>query len=145
MAIANWQLEKIMETAVTIQDLTTSETVTFYQNEIADSAVENYIGVGESRLQGNNPYIAVTGDEYKIITLQVKVDGQTTRDKLETLRDGAAAGHLFRVHPAKVDLSATYYDCILPPDVLIDFIFSGYEMAGEIHGLIFYEAELLPA
>jgi len=134
-----------VDTAVTITDLSSSAVITFYQNEIAESAVENYISAQESRLQGNNPHIEVSGEEYKIIELQIRVDGSSTRDKLETLRSGAAAGHLFRVYPAKVDLSGAYYDCLLPPDVVIDFIFSGYEMAGEIQALRFYEAVLPPS
>lgn len=117
------------------------ETVDFIQQEVAETAVAPFYALHEARLQSADPYIAVFGEEWRIITGQIRQWGKGTRDKLARLRSAAIFGYTFRVYPALIDEPELYYECLLPADVPVDFVFAGRLSGREVFPLVFYEFE----
>lgn len=120
--------------------LQATDTVNLYQQEVLESQVTPFQPVNSFRVLGGGPYIEPFGDPWHIIALMLRSWGSDTSTKLSTIRTAAQAGNLFRVYPAKVDFADLVFDCFLPADVPIDFIFSGRISSDDREPLVFFEA-----
>lgn len=134
-----------MAIAVRIQKLDSSNNpignVDFQRYEVVDTRVSPFQPSKIQRSQTGAPTLFIQGDPWHMITVRFRVHGKTTQDKITEIRNHIRNNGILRVYPKYYADATSYYDCFVPPQIVMDFLFSGEYKGGEILQLTFMETD----
>lgn len=135
-----------MAIAIRIQkldsDLNPIGNVDFERYEIMDTRVNPVIETNIQRAQAGQPTLFILSDQWHSVSVQFRIHGQTTQNKMTQLRNYIRSGELLRIYPKWYKDETFFFDSFVDPgSIPLEFLFSGEYKGGDSLNLIFLEAD----
>lgn len=135
-----------MATAIRIQKLDSSlnpvGNVDFERYEIIDTRVNPVLEANIQRAQTGKPTLFILSDQWHSVSVQFRIHGKTTQDKMTELRNYIRSGELLRIFPKWYKDQTYFFDGFVDPGTItLEFLFSGEYKMGDSINLTFFEAD----
>ena len=118
------------------------KTINFNQAECPNIQDQDQVETIIQRSQSGKPTLFITGDEWQVLQLNIRLKFLETLSKLIHIYNAAKAGHYFQVYPHLLLDQDLYFNCFMTPAQWArEMTAFGRQKAGDIIKLEFLEKD----